>query len=123
LLQSVLLTLDEHTLAGEDEEALLRGLGMVEAARTAGPEHRKGNPDLREALLVEIGALAQDTPVRLEDTGGPEDLVAYPGCLAHVDYKPAGADRSEAGANILETSLLDHLHLTCSLRGILANGG
>jgi hypothetical protein len=58
LLQSVLLTLDEHTLAGEDEEALLRGLGMVEATRTAGLEHRECHPELREALLVEIGALA-----------------------------------------------------------------
>src|SRR6266516_4089596 len=82
---------------------------MVEATRTAGLEHRKGNPELREALLVEIGALAQDTPVRLEGTGGPEDLMAHPGCLAHVDDEPAGADRCEALANILEASLLAHL--------------
>jgi hypothetical protein len=58
LSQDPLLVFDERqTLAREDEEVLLRRLGVVQAAWTAGLEHGERDPEVRKALLLELGAV------------------------------------------------------------------
>jgi hypothetical protein len=107
--RSAFLALDEQqALACEDKEILLRRLGVVETAQAARLEHGEGHAKLWETLLLEIRTLAQDAPVRLEDTGGSEGLVAHPCCLAHVDDEPAGAHRGEPRANVVEAGFLAH---------------
>src|SRR5581483_673593 len=72
-LQATLLALDQqHALARQHEEILLRGLGVVEPARLARREHRKRVSELREyPVLV------------LEDAGGVV-RAPQPGEVAHA---------------------------------------
>jgi hypothetical protein len=91
-----LLTLDEEqALSGEDEEALLVPLAVIEAHRLAGQEPVEIDPDLAERpLAFEVAIHAQWAPVtppapaRVEDEPAfavgrkPEPRLAQPS-LAH----------------------------------------
>src|SRR5439155_17115248 len=101
-----LLAIDAgDALALEDEEVLLRRVGVVETARFARLEDRELDPELAEALRLEVGPLAQHRHVCLEDAPRAEGLVRDPRRVADVDDEPAAADRREPRADVGETSL------------------
>jgi hypothetical protein len=94
--EAALLALDNRdALAPEHDEVLLRRLGVVEPARLPGLEHRERDPELAEALRLEVGSPAQHRHVRLEDAARAEGLVRQPRRLAGVDDEPSGLDRRE----------------------------
>src|SRR4029450_1325423 len=78
--QRPLLPFDEQqALAGEDEEALLGALAVVEADRLPGPEDADVDPQLAE------GALPLEVAVTAEVTG------VAPATVARVQHEPAVA--------------------------------
>ena len=61
-----LLLDDEEALAGENEEILLLGLGVIQAARLPRLEDVEAEAELREEDLLQLRALAQRWTVCLE---------------------------------------------------------
>jgi hypothetical protein len=87
LLQRALLALDDQqALAAENEEALLRVLGVVEALRLAGLEHVQAQAELGEGVV----------PLEAADRAVPVGVL--PVRLACVQDEPAFALRHEAVA-------------------------
>ncbi len=85
-LQAALLTFDhEHALAGDDEEVLLAGLAVVQAALTGGDD-LDAEAELRPLLPpFEVGVL-------------PALLASDPGGVARVEHEPALALGNEPGS-------------------------
>src|SRR5690242_13140049 len=96
--QRPLFALDEqHGLAGEHEEVLLRVLLVVEAERLAGLQHADVDPELLEWKLA-----------ALERGAGAEGLVLVPGGVADVDDEPPVGGGLEAGFRLLELCFVGH---------------
>src|SRR5439155_14223226 len=86
---------DQHALACEDEEILLRVLGVVSPEALPRLEHADVDPELREAVLA------------LVDAVDPERILV-PAGLTRVDDEPALALRHETGFRLLEAGLGNH---------------
>jgi hypothetical protein len=87
-----LLLYEKETLTRENEEVFLVGLRVVHPARLSGGEHRQGDAQVGEALHLQIGPLAEDRPVGLEDAPSPERLVGQPGGLPDLHHEPPLGD-------------------------------
>ena len=99
---------EEQTGAGEDEEILLRGLGVVHARGLPRLEHGEREARVREHLRLGVGPLGEHAPAALEHAATAESVVPQPGSLADVDDEPAGGDGREPGADVVQAGFLDH---------------
>ena len=96
-LQTPLLPLhDQQALTGEDEEILLRILGVVHAIRLAGPQ----DPDV-DADLLEPREFAVEQGVEAE-------VALEPAQVPGIDHEPPFAGHPRAAAGVLEGSLRNH---------------
>jgi hypothetical protein len=106
LLQPSLLVLDSgHALAAQDEEVLLPGVGVVQAARLARVEYREPDAELRKALRLEVGSLPQRGHVGFEQAPCAERLVRDPGGVSDVHHEPARRHRRKPRPDVLEPRL------------------
>jgi hypothetical protein len=106
LPQHPLFALDPRdALPRQHEEVLLRRLGVAEATRLPGLEHRERDPELAESLRLEVGSPAQHRHVRLEHAAGAEGVVRQPGRFVGVDDEPSRLDRCEPRADVFEPRL------------------
>jgi hypothetical protein len=77
--RAFLLLNEEQTGAGEDEEVLLRGLGMERARGFARLECGEREARVRERLRLGVRPLGEDTPAALEHAAAAERGVPQPG--------------------------------------------
>ena len=99
---------DEHARTGEDEEVLLRRLGMEHPRGLAGLEHREGEAGVGEHLRLGVRPLGEYARAALEHAAAAERVVSHPGGLADVDDEPAGGDRREPRTDVLQACFPDH---------------
>ena len=99
---------EEQTGPGEDEEVLLGGLGVEHARGLAGLEHGEREARVREHLRLGVGSLGEDARAALEDAATAERVVSQPRRVGDVDDEPAGRDRREPRADVLQVCFLDH---------------
>src|SRR5579864_2607636 len=106
LAQPPLPTLDaRNALTAQHEEVLLCGVGVIQTAWLAGVEHRELDPEVLKALRLDVGSLAQDRHVRLEETPGAERLVRHPGGIFDVHHEPARRHRRQTRTDVFEPRL------------------
>ena len=97
-----LLLDDEEALAGENEEILLLGLGVIQAARLPLLEDVEAEAELREEDLLQLRALAQRWTVCLEGAAPAEVGIPHPGRVGGVQDEPAVIGGNEAGRGFSE---------------------
>jgi hypothetical protein len=97
-LQRSLFALDdEQALAREDEEVLLRVLGVVHGARLARSQDTDADPDLGEARLLGVEHREVIATVAVE-----------PACVADVHDEPPFGDGFQAMVGALGSGLRNH---------------